>query len=218
MNFDEKKVFSAVNAEELKPGDKVICGDSLLELKQRVEKGAPVEDVIEICGENYNARFHCIQVLSGHVFPGADSYSSLAYLVERKENCINCGSETCWGKEYSYEEGRCINCKHWKEKLERKVIPFKHKLQLIDCWYKKKYPSCSSFMMRTSLDNAKLENPRIWLRWKESPNDEAEVTGYGGKNGGVFIIDKWYSMADLLDTFTFFDGSPCGVEVMGVAE
>lgn len=29
MEFDIKKVYSAVNAEELKKGDKVICADDL---------------------------------------------------------------------------------------------------------------------------------------------------------------------------------------------
>ena len=212
MNFDEKMVFSAVNAGELKPGDKVYVSDSIQGLKDYVSKKhvGGLWRIKDILPEDVVHRFQVETHRGTELF-------SLAYLVERKENCTNCGSETCWGKEYSYEEGRCINCKHWREKLERKVIPFKHKQQLIDCWYKKKYPSCSSFMMRT-LGNAKLENPSIWLRWKEPPNDEAEVTGYGGKNGGVFIIDKWYSMADLLDTFTFFDGSPCGVEVMEVIE
>ncbi len=38
MKFDKNRIYSAVNADELKPGDKVILADTLAELKRVVER------------------------------------------------------------------------------------------------------------------------------------------------------------------------------------
>ena len=75
MEFDKSRVFSAVSADELKVGSRVILGDSLSELREAVEaeKEAAIQNLMIIHGENMSFRFTGDKYHSGH---------SLAYLIE----------------------------------------------------------------------------------------------------------------------------------------
>lgn len=75
MEFDKSRVYTALNADELKAGDKVIVADDLFFLKALVERGSQLNTIDEIYDENCQCRF---------VVEGYDYVYSLAYLVERK--------------------------------------------------------------------------------------------------------------------------------------
>ena len=74
MEFDKSRVFSAVNADELKIGSRVILGDSLSELIEAVEAEteAAIQNLMIIHGENMSFRFTGDKYHSGR----------LAYLIE----------------------------------------------------------------------------------------------------------------------------------------
>ncbi len=76
MIFDKSKVYTSINADELKVGDKVIVADDLVFLKALVERGSRLSTIDEIYDENCQSRF---------VVEGYDYVYSLAYLVERAE-------------------------------------------------------------------------------------------------------------------------------------
>ena len=75
MEFDKSRVYTAVNADELKIGSRVVLCDSLLELKEAVEteKKGTVQNLAIIHGEDMPFRFTGDKYHSGHL---------LAYLVE----------------------------------------------------------------------------------------------------------------------------------------
>ncbi|MFC1239721.1 hypothetical protein ACFGOO_09870 [Treponema vincentii] len=75
MEFDKSRVYTAVNADELKVGSRVVLCDSLLELKEAVEteKKRTIQNLAIIHGEDMPFRFTGDKYHSGH---------SLAYLVE----------------------------------------------------------------------------------------------------------------------------------------
>lgn len=75
MEFDKSRVFSAVNADELRVGSRVILGDSLSELREAVEaeKEAAIQNLMIIHGENMSFRFTGDKYHSGR---------SLAYPIE----------------------------------------------------------------------------------------------------------------------------------------
>ena len=75
MEFNKSRVYTAVNADELKIGSRVILGDSLSELRKEVEaeKEAAIQNLMIIHGENMSFRFTGDKYHSG---------SSLAYLIE----------------------------------------------------------------------------------------------------------------------------------------
>ena len=74
MEFDKSRVFSAVNADELPIGSKVILGNTLSELKEAVEAEteAAIQNLMIIHGENMSFRFTGDKYHSGR----------LAYLIE----------------------------------------------------------------------------------------------------------------------------------------
>ena len=78
MEFDKAKVYTALNADELKVGSKVICAPSVFDLKERVDKGEEITEVHQILDESAAKR---IEVYFG------DSYLrySLAYLISEPD-------------------------------------------------------------------------------------------------------------------------------------
>lgn len=110
MEFQRERVYTALNADELKPGDKVIVANDLKNLKRKVFERFDyyIMTITSILGEEYLNRI-CID---NDRFP-------FAYLVERKENCTNCGNKECaelhWCKDYNPKtepkaEKDCDNC------------------------------------------------------------------------------------------------------------
>jgi len=79
MKFDATKVYTAATADQLEPGDKVICADNMSDLKEFVaEHGGKVKDlgVIEAIGaEDISERFKLVN----------DIHYALAYLVQKVE-------------------------------------------------------------------------------------------------------------------------------------
>lgn len=72
MKFDVSRVYTSVNADELKVGSKVIVADNLKDLKERVELDAPVVDIVNSIGPEWDT---C------RIATYDDTYA-LAYLVE----------------------------------------------------------------------------------------------------------------------------------------
>ena len=72
MNFDKSRVYTALNAEELKVGSKVIVADSLLELKENISNLRLIKIFEEFKLERGGHKFLCDDGFTYH----------LAYLVE----------------------------------------------------------------------------------------------------------------------------------------
>ena len=82
MTFDKSKVYTALNADELQIGSKVILGDALSELKEAVETENEwaMQHLAIIHGEDMMFRFTGDKYHSGH---------TLAYLVEPPVEIMN---------------------------------------------------------------------------------------------------------------------------------
>lgn len=74
MEYDKRRVYTALNADELKIGSKVILSDNLSYLKECVEHGDDIVSLEAIKSEAFGERF----------FDGSSSWY-LAYLVEEPE-------------------------------------------------------------------------------------------------------------------------------------
>ncbi|MBO6099754.1 MAG: hypothetical protein J6P07_00270 [Spirochaetaceae bacterium] len=72
MEFDKSKVYTAINADELKIGSKVIFADNLTSLKNYVENESYIEMLAHVATEDKNCRFSNDDL----------TYYALAYLVE----------------------------------------------------------------------------------------------------------------------------------------
>ena len=57
MEFDKSKVYTALNADELKVGDKCIFANNLDSLKCKVEEGTDIRPIIRILNDSYERRF-----------------------------------------------------------------------------------------------------------------------------------------------------------------
>lgn len=78
MEFDKSRVYTSLNADELKVGSKVICAITMADLKERVNKDAQIAEIDGILPEDFEQRIRvCLS-------EGYFSYP-LAYLVAEPE-------------------------------------------------------------------------------------------------------------------------------------
>ena len=228
MEFDKTRCYSALNADELRAGDKVIVADQLSVLKQRVREGKEDSAIVlqRINGEDWGRRFG---------FTMSDY--ALAYLVERKENCTNChyaylkdeGVECALTDEPKptllYEDAKLNRCRAWGKRAEPKTenncTNCSHSCKSINpCLrYEPKTEQkaekhyrpfrdtdelikvfCEKTPKIYDKDDEKLFMPYIWVRNKE--------------NKRVWLITEFDNrLLDYLFTnCEFLDSSVCGVE------
>lgn len=74
MEFDKSRIFTALNADELKVGSKVIVADTIDELKQYVEHDCDTSIITDIMPGYYSDRFN-----------SNDRKYNLAYLISEPE-------------------------------------------------------------------------------------------------------------------------------------
>lgn len=204
MEFDKSKVYTAVNADELKPGDKVIVADDMLTLKAKVSEGFNwyVVAITSILGEEWYGRFD----IDKHNFP-------LAYLVECKENCTTCKFKN------STQYCRCklsvnYRCKDYEpvetKTTEKHLRPFEDADELIKVWKEKieadtVCDECEYYL-------SKLEMPSIWVRYKMNQCGQMGILITKYEKNYVQIEGDMIAMHALMADYEFLDGSPCGVE------
>lgn len=79
MKFDKNRVYTALNADELKPGDKVFLADTITYLKTLVRVEGLMLEIDYIAGEDSMRRFCFYNKENDEIYR-----YNLAYLVERK--------------------------------------------------------------------------------------------------------------------------------------
>lgn len=198
MEFDKSKCYSALDADELKPGDKVIVANCMTILREFVRNGEYIGVIKEICSEENEERFLIEN----------DTMYALAYLVERKDNCLKCKkcevisdkSMHCdWVGTGPITSARVEKCNHYEPKAEKHYRPFRDTDELIKVWCEK----------GGKWQKRELTMPLIWVRCKAN-GDRTSVTGYTCNE--VLISECWVSLEALFGSWEFLDGSPCGVE------
>lgn len=236
MEFDRSRVYSSVNADELKAGDMILVANTMADLKAAVRKDYKPVPLSGVAYEVFECRFETL----GNAY-------ALAYLVERKENCTNCGSHEVCGYVQNVSKFACLNrCENWKPKTEKnctkcmhykddycerykipvadprswacekfneasgekKYRPFKDCDELIDYWYDKTGMRHPDGLI---YGVSSLTMPLIWVRRKEG-NSKGQLITEFSDSLWVGMGKEAYNMTDLLVHFTFLDGSPCGVE------
>ena len=78
MEFDKTRVYTALNADELKVGSRVIIGNTIEELKNRVQNGTTPLTLSEIRSDRYEKRFKVAEYKEDSVF-------SFIYLISEPE-------------------------------------------------------------------------------------------------------------------------------------
>ena len=243
MEFLRERVYTAVNADELRAGDKVIVADTIMELRNFIEEKA--DDMIwfatirEILSDNHEKRF-CLE---------DNMRYALAYLVERKENCTNCEYSNPHNNNLLYCDDDKIPiiiggeklsvCSKYKPKPEQKCGNCIHRGDCItsptgcDKYVQEAPENYRPFKDTDELKQVwasrnndgkayilnSLDMPLIWVRHKDDDSDKGcLIVSYAITEVVISDADMvGASMQRLLDEYTFLDGSPCG-ELCGVEE
>ena len=241
MTFEKDRVFTALNADELKQGDKVIGGNTLADLKYKV--GIETLDTILDEGETY--RF---TTKEGEKW-------LMVLLVERKENCTNCKYSNphknllyCEDDNIPiYVGGEKLSvCDKYASKTEQKA-----EKNLCDTC-KDTYPGCPAFVRDVKFGNGKgndnvveckyydkkkhyrpfkdtdelikvwlekrmitypdLTLPHIWVRLKVNFCKQKGQVITKFDDSYVSVNGDCKTMQALFNDYEFLDGSVCGVE------
>jgi hypothetical protein len=221
MEFDKSRCYSAINADELRAGDKVITARCMADLKTWVEADAE-PNVIELIQDETNTnRFTCKCFGSNKTYD-----TSLAYLVERAEpktehDCQSCKYKNC-GFKYLNTKNECDK---YEQKAE-KHADYNH------CEEARKAYACamtnacpnkhyrpfndSNELIKVWMDGGKYdykEMPHIWVRYKMNQCGQMGILITKFEKNYVQIDGNMIAMHALMADYEFLDGSPCGVEV-----
>lgn len=237
MEFDKSKVYTAVDADALRVGDKVIVAHDLYFLKRCVKNNSPIDTIQMIRSEDSMFRFNVKENVAAF---------SLAYLIEKAHNCTNCEGCTdyikpdktfgCIGWKPKTNRNLCDSCKQcfaecpatpddiifgdgvgndnvyacdkYEKKAEPHYRPFKDTEELVKVWEQK----WSEKTNGQKWHDCKLNMPYIWVQRKESNSKGQLITEFSDEIHVGIGRGEAYNMTDLWVYFTFLDGSPCGVE------
>lgn len=158
MEFDKTKVFTALNADEIKIGSKGYFAYTLENLKDVVEheRSDYYGKLVEIKNESYESRFRL-----------KDNYS-LFYLVEDRK-----------------EEFR----------------PYKDTDEMVE-----------DFQERFNVNVPPYAMPLIWVKMKDSDRKYLIVRFSSDLTICHNVEVYTPTLEDLVEGYTYLDGSPCGIE------
>lgn len=164
MVFDKSKVYTALNADEIKPGSKGYYADNLKALRDVVcaaDKSVfgEIENIYDdFCSRRFNIKDDC-----GYGY-------CLFYLIE--------------------------------EPQEKKFRPYKDTDEMIED-FKKRYNSYGGW---SGKDNP-MYCPLIWVQ--NACGKKRLVTN---TDDDSVYLQKWVSLPEFAEAYTYLDGSPCGIE------
>ena len=86
----------------------------------------------------------------------------------------------------------------YRVKEEPKYVPYENTEELIE-----------DFCKRSGAKRSPMGEPFIWVKYKAEVNiAKCLITSF--TDSFAYISSKKYSLSELFDDFTYFDGSPCG--------
>lgn len=218
MDFDKSRVYTAVNADELHEGDLCILADSLRVLKECVKNDIGIRKPFAIREENESKRFvlednnwgNLCYHLAYLVCPARNVEAYKAWKEGKAVEVSFNGGKTwvLWKRESDdkipYREPDWCTADYRlavEQPKEKKYRPFKDCKELCDFWYTKTAVNVPSYAM-----------PLIWVKRKYA-NCTMLITAFNDDTFPAISVDSvTYTFADLLEEFTFLDGTPCGVE------
>ena len=95
---------------------------------------------------------------------------------------------------------------NFKFQFAREIIEEKTKYRP----YKDTYEMIADFSRRARLSDSPLFSSSIWL--EEKGTDECFLIVKFCESKVVFVDDFYHSMEEILNCFTYLDGSPCGIK------
>jgi hypothetical protein len=200
MKFEKSKCYSAVDAEQIAVGSLVYVADNLATLqsvlKDPFAKALTVDKILPATSPK---RFKLVGVLNPF---------ALAYLVSSDTNAR---AYAAWQSGQDIEcldidTGKWVDADSDDTDFVRSICrpkktafrPFKDTNELV-----------SYFAEKIGVRKSDIAMPLIWLR--KAGNDSRQLItsfyDYGVEVGGML-----YKMQELSGTFTFLDGTPCGVK------
>lgn len=130
MEFDKSKVYTALNADELKPGSKVICANYLESLKTQVQANSYPSYVVELS--------QIMGTSSTNRFGVGDETFNLAYLVsepEEKDWIVYLSRKPSNSEDYYITSCRSDRWEEVKEKYGAKTKLFEGTEDEAEKWY-----------------------------------------------------------------------------------
>ncbi len=166
MDFDKSKVYTALNADEVKVGSKGYFADSLSALGRYV------------INDNKSYFFTVKEIL--------EEDEVYRFMVDNLND-----EEVSWNLFYLVEEPE-----------EKTIRPYKDTDEMIED-FKRRYNSYGGW---SGKDNP-MYCPLIWVQ--TACGNKKLVTNID--NDSVYL-QKWVSLPEFAEAYTYLDGSPCGIE------
>lgn len=161
MEFDKSRVYTALNADEVKVGSKGYFTNNIFSLQQAVQR-------------NDKERFGKIDYIRG----------------------------TGTGFRFAADNGSCFSLFYFiEEQEEKKLRPYRDSDEMVED-FKKRFNVCVQ----------PYEMPLIWIKIKDT--DKKYLVVHFASSLTICHYAEVYTSTfeDLVEDYTYLDGSPCGIE------
>lgn len=161
MEFDKSRVYTALNADEVKVGSKGYFADSVYSLQQAVQ---------------HNDK---------------ECFGKIDYI-----------RDTCTGFRFAADNGSCFSLFYFiEEQKEKKFRPYRDSDEMVED-FKKRFNICVQ----------PYEMPLIWIKIKDTDKKYLVVRFASSLTICHYAEVYTSTLEDLVEDYTYLDGSPCGIE------
>ena len=201
MDYDKSRVYTALNADELKVGSTVLCANTITELKNYLKENVELHyrELKKILTENNAKRFRvqCPTFLNDFAFVYLISEPEETYYVHKNSDGFI--FDTDYYQNYCFY-GTREECQEWIDKHSPKFRPYKNCDEMIE-----------DFKQRKHFEGFVYYVPMIWVK---DENATSLITDFGvkGDNERVCLGAENYDMEELFNDFKYLDGSPVGAK------
>lgn len=160
MEFDKSRVYTSVNADEVKVGSKGYFANNIYSLQQAVQ---------------HNDK---------------ECFGKIDYIRDTGTGFRFAGNETCFSLFYFIEEQE-----------EKKLRPYRDSDEMVE-----------DFKKRFNVIVMPYEMPLIWIKIKDT-DKKYLVVRFASSLTICHNIEVYApTLEDLVEGYTYLDGSPCGIE------
>lgn len=221
MNNYFSRIYTAVTAEELSAGDLVYVADRLATLRAYVDNDSNIIYTIKCIDSDKEPNRFVVYATDKEKEPWnisswnlaclvstADNVEAYDYWQKIKDDSLIAKHETGLEVSSKYFPGQWADInrapefwninKLYRIKQQGRFRPYRHTSELIEAWKGKETCVHSDLVL-----------PIIWVKSKNTPTS---LNIAGIKDNSVLINKTWVCLEVLFSTYTFLDGSSCGVE------
>lgn len=215
MEFDKSKILTAVTADQAKVGDMGWITDTLAGIRTRVERGDAPKELTDVLPADYTHRFKVEGNAHNLFYPAPYSYLQAQWV---KENGLEIGDIVKVVRDWEHgERGFKYSQNEYAKGCQQVVAIHEDGLEARNGAFALPYFAIEKVKEEPKGEYRPFANAEEFApyrdRWFIDKHDSDIVRVELYCNSGITEVRGYCSYDELLNSYTFDDGTPAGVRV-----